>query len=149
MELHNLSPAPGSIKKEKRIARGQGSGRGGTSTKGHKGQQSRSGYHQKRHHEGGQMPLQMRLPKVGFHSPNRKEYIGINLDQLQAFASKHKLKEVTLEVLKEKRYIKKNDLVKILGRGEVTGAVTVEAHAATASARSAVEAKGGSITIVQ
>jgi len=149
MELHNLTPADGSIKKGKRIARGQGSGRGGTSTKGHKGQQSRSGYSRKRNHEGGQMPLQMRLPKVGFKSPNRTEYIGINLDQLQAFAEKHKLNEVTIEALRKANYIKKRDLVKIMGRGELTGKVAVEAHAITASAKAAIEGKGGAITIVQ
>lgn len=148
MELHNLTPAPGSIKKGKRIARGQGSGRGGTSTKGHKGQQSRSGYKTKRHHEGGQMPLQMRIPKIGFNSPNRKEYVGINLDQLQSFATKHEISEITLDLLRKANYIKKRDLVKILGRGELTGAVTVEAHAVTAAARGAIEAKGGAITIV-
>ena len=149
MELHNLTPAPGSIKKGKRIARGQGSGHGGTSTKGHKGQQSRSGYSKKRHHEGGQMPLQMRIPKVGFNSPNRVEYVGINLDQLQSFASKHSLESISLEQLRKANYIKKRDRVKILGRGELTSAVSVEAHAITSTARAAVEAKGGAITIVQ
>lgn len=149
MELHNLTPAPGAIKKGKRIARGQGSGRGGTSTKGHKGQQSRTGYKRKRHHEGGQMPLQMRIPKVGFNSPNRKDYVGINLDQLEAFATKHELKEVTLETLRKTNYIKKRDIVKILGRGELTGKISVEAHAATKTARAAIEEKGGQITIVQ
>jgi large subunit ribosomal protein L15 len=149
MELHNLTPASGAIKKEKRIARGQGSGHGGTSTKGHKGQQSRSGYKHKRHHEGGQMPLQMRIPKVGFNSPNKVEYVGINLDQLQSFVSKNGVKSVTLEVLRKANYIKKRDLVKILGRGEVSDSFSVEAHAVSASARAAIEAKGGSITIVQ
>jgi large subunit ribosomal protein L15 len=149
MELHNLKPATGATKNRKRIARGQGSGYGGTSTKGHKGQQSRSGYSRKRNHEGGQMPLQMRIPKVGFNSPNRTEYIGINLDQLQAFADKHEVTEVTLETLRKANYIKKRDLVKIRGRGELTGKVTVEAHAATATAKTAVESKGGTITIVQ
>jgi large subunit ribosomal protein L15 len=149
MELHNLTPAPGSIKKGKRIARGQGSGHGGTSTKGHKGQQSRSGYSKKRHHEGGQMPLQMRIPKVGFNSPNRTEYIGINLDQLQSFATKHNVDTVTLDLLRKTNFIKKRDLVKILGRGELSAPVTVEVHAVTAAARAAIEAKGGTITIVQ
>lgn len=149
MELHNLTPAPGSIKKGKRIARGQGSGHGGTSTKGHKGQQSRSGYSKKRHHEGGQMPLQMRIPKVGFNSPNRTEYIGINLDQLQSFATKHNVDTVTLDLLRKTNFIKKRDLVKIMGRGELTAPVTVEVHAVTAAARAAIEAKGGTITIVQ
>ena len=149
MELHNLKPANGAIKKEKRIARGQGSGYGGTSTKGHKGQQSRSGAKRKRNHEGGQMPLQMRLPKFGFKSPNRTTYIGINLDQLQAFADKHQVQEVTVETLRKANYIKKRDLVKILGRGELTAKVSVETHAVTAAARTAIEGKGGTITIVQ
>ncbi|HLF62455.1 MAG TPA: 50S ribosomal protein L15 [Saprospiraceae bacterium] len=149
MELHNLTPAPGSIKKGKRIARGQGSGHGGTSTKGHKGQQSRSGYSKKRHHEGGQMPLQMRIPKVGFNSPNKTYFVGINLDQLQSFATKNGVKTVTLDLLRKTNYIKKRDLVKILGRGELTDSVAVEAHAVSASARSAIEGKGGIITIVQ
>jgi large subunit ribosomal protein L15 len=149
MELHNLKPANGATKDRKRIARGQGSGYGGTSTKGHKGQQSRSGYSRKRNHEGGQMPLQMRIPKVGFNSPNRTEYIGINLDQLQAFADKHEISEVTLDSLRKANYIKKRDLVKIMGRGELTGKVIVEAHAATATAKTAIESKGGTITIVQ
>jgi large subunit ribosomal protein L15 len=149
MELNKLTPAPGSVKKTKRIARGQGSGYGGTSTKGHKGQQSRSGHHRKRHHEGGQMPLQMRIPKVGFNSPNKTTYIGINLDQLQSFASKQGVKKVTLELLQKANYIKKRDLVKILGRGELTSSVEVEAHAVSASARAAIEAKGGSVTLVQ
>jgi large subunit ribosomal protein L15 len=149
MELHNLTPAKGSIKKGKRIARGQGSGHGGTSTKGHKGQQSRSGYNRKRHHEGGQMPLQMRIPKVGFNSPNKIYYVGINLDQLQVFASKHGIVNVTLDALKKANYIRKSDHVKIMGRGELSATVSVEAHAVTASARAAIEGKGGTITIVQ
>lgn len=148
MELHNLTPAKGAIKSRKRIARGQGSGRGGTSTKGHKGQQSRAGYKSKRHHEGGQMPLQMRLPKIGFNSPNRKEYVGINLDQLQAFATKHEISEVTLETLRNANYIKKRDIVKILGRGELTDKISVESHAVTKTAREAIEGKGGEIRIV-
>ena len=149
MELHQLTPAKGATKKGKRIARGPGSGRGGTSTRGHKGQQSRSGYKRKRHHEGGQMPLQMRLPKIGFNSPNKTVYFGINLDQLQSFAEKHGVKEVTLDMLRSKGYIKKKDLVKILGRGELAKGVSVEAHAVTAAARAAIEGKGGTITIVQ
>jgi large subunit ribosomal protein L15 len=148
MELHNLTPAEGSIKKGKRIARGQGSGHGGTSTKGHKGQQSRSGYKKKRHHEGGQMPLQMRIPKVGFNSPNRIEVVVVNLDQLQTLASK-KGGQITMDTLRKAGIIGKKDLVKILGRGELTSTVNVEAHAVSASARTAIEGKGGSITIVQ
>ena len=148
MELHTLKPAEGSVKSGRRLGRGQGSGRGGTSTRGHKGQKSRSGYSKKRNHEGGQMPLQMRVPKRGFKSPNRVEYVGINLDQLQAFADKHGTTEVTLELLKSKRYIAGRDLVKIMGRGELTGAIKVEAHKATQTAQKAIEEKGGNITIV-
>lgn len=147
MELHTLKPADGSVKPNKRKGRGQGSGRGGTSTRGHKGQKSRSGYSRKRNFEGGQMPLQMRLPKRGFKSPNRVEYVGINLDQLQAFADKHGTTEVTLDLLKEKRYIAKRDQVKILGRGELTAKINVEAHAITKTARQAIEDKGGNITL--
>ena len=149
MELHELTPARGSIKKGKRIARGQGSGRGGTSTKGHKGQQSRTGYKRKRHHEGGQMPLQMRIPKFGFNSPNKIYFVGINLDQLQAFAAKHQVDQVSLDLLRKSNYIKKRDQVKILGRGALENTLSVEAHAITAAARTAIEAKGGTITIVQ
>lgn len=150
MELHSLKPARGAVKTNtRRKGRGQGSGRGGTATRGHKGQKSRSGYSRKRHHEGGQMPLQMRVPKIGFKSPNRVEYVGLNLDQLQALINKHGLKEVTLDGLKAIRCIRKRDRLKIMGRGEIESAVVIEAHAFTASARQAIEAKGGSVSIVQ
>lgn len=148
MELHTLKPAKGSVRSNKRKGRGQGSGRGGTATRGHKGQKSRSGYSKKRNHEGGQMPLQMRLPKRGFRSPNRTAYTAINLDSLQAFADKHGVKEVTLELLREKRYVSKSDKVKILGRGELTAAMSVEAHAVTKTALAAIEGKGGQVKIV-
>ena len=148
MELHTLKPAEGSVKANKRKGRGQGSGRGGTSTKGHKGQKSRSGWSRKRNFEGGQMPLQMRLPKRGFKSPNRVEYVGINLDQLQAFAEKHGTTDVSLDLLKSSRYIAKRDLVKILGRGTLNAQINVEAHAITKTARTAIEEKGGNITLV-
>ena len=148
MELHNLKPAAGSVKKTKRIGRGEGSGKGGTATRGHKGQKSRSGYTRKRGFEGGQMPLQMRLPKRGFKNPNRVEYVGINLDQIQTFADKYKLDTLTLAVLIEQNYIGKNDHLKILGRGQLERAISVEAHAASVAAKSAIEAKGGSLTIV-
>ena len=148
MELHNLKPAKGSIKKPKRIGRGEGSGKGGTATRGHKGQKSRSGYSRKRNFEGGQMPLQMRLPKRGFNNPNRVAYVGINLDQLQSFADKYKVDTLTIATLVEQNYIGKNDRLKILGRGELQGAITVEAHAASAAAKAAIEGKGGSLTIV-
>ena len=148
MELHNLTPAEGSVRNNKRKGRGQGSGRGGTSTRGHKGAKSRSGYKEKRHHEGGQMPLQMRLPKVGFKNPNRKTFIALNLDQLQAMTEKFKVKDWTLEALKEHNFISGLDKVKVLGRGEIKAKVNLTAHAASETARKAVEAAGGSITIV-
>ncbi|MDH3243581.1 MAG: 50S ribosomal protein L15 [Saprospiraceae bacterium] len=148
MELHNLTPAKGATKKRKRIARGQGSGRGGTSTRGHKGAKSRSGYKRKRNFEGGQMPLQMRLPKVGFNSPNRKEYVTINLDQLTTFVEKYGVSSIDKAVLREKQYIKKNDKVKILGRGELSKKLDVTVHACSASAKAAIEEKGGTVNII-
>ncbi|MDQ3017376.1 MAG: 50S ribosomal protein L15 [Bacteroidota bacterium] len=148
MELHNLTPATGSVKNNKRKGRGQGSGRGGTSTKGHKGAKSRSGYKEKRAHEGGQMPLQMRLPKRGFKNPNRESLIALNLDQLQAMSDKYKVKEWTLEALQTHNFISRNDKVKLLGRGVITSNVNLTIHAASETARKAVEAVGGTITIV-
>ena len=147
MDLHNLKPAKGSIKNRKRIARGQASGSGGTAGRGHKGAKSRSGYSRKRAFEGGQMPLQMRLPKRGFNSPNRVEYVPMNLSQIQAIADKYGVSEVTVEFLREKNIIKKRDLVKVLGGGELTGAVTVNVHASSKSAKKAIEDKGGSLTL--
>ena len=146
MELNNLKPAAGATKSGKRIARGQGSGRGGTSTRGHKGAKSRSGYKSKRNFEGGQMPLQMRLPKRGFNSPNRKEYVVFNLDRLQEISEKHGLTTITPQALYEAKITKKNDLVKVLGSGEVSSALTITAHAASASAKEAIEKAGGSVT---
>jgi large subunit ribosomal protein L15 len=148
MDLSNLTPASGSVKENKRKGRGQGSGRGGTSTRGHKGAKSRSGYKQKRAHEGGQMPLQMRLPKRGFKNPNREAFIALNLDQLQAMTDKHKVSDWTLEALQTHNLISRNDKLKILGRGEIKAKVNLTAHAASEAARKAVEAAGGSITIV-
>ena len=148
MDLHKLTPAEGSVRGYKRKGRGQGSGKGGTSTKGHKGAKSRSGYKQKRHHEGGQMPLQMRLPKKGFKNPNREIFIALNLDQLQAMTDKFKVNEWTLEKLREHNLISGNDRVKVLGRGAINSNVTLIAHAASETARKAVEAAGGTITIV-
>jgi len=144
MELHNLKPADGAVKKGKRIARGQGSGRGGTSTKGHKGAQSRTGYSRSVGFEGGQMPLQRRTPKFGFKNPNRVEYVGINLDRLQEFADKTKASEVTYEALKEANMIKKSEKVKILGRGVLTAKLAVKVHAFTKTAQEAIEKAGGS-----
>lgn len=147
MELNNLKPAAGATKSGKRIARGQGSGRGGTSTRGHKGAKSRSGYKSKRNFEGGQMPLQMRLPKRGFNSPNRTEYVAFNLDRLQAISEKYGLTEISPAALYAAGIIKKNDLVKVLATGELTSALTVSAHAGSVAAKEAVEKAGGSFTI--
>ena len=145
MELHNLKPAEGGVHKEgKRVGRGEGSGKGGTSTRGHKGAKSRSGYSKKIGFEGGQMPLQRRVPKFGFKNINRKEYQGINLDKLQALVDNGVVKkEVTLETLIENRLAGKNDLVKILGNGELKAALKVSVHKFSASAKAAIEAAGG------
>ena len=146
MNLTNLTPAEGSTKNVKRIGRGQGSGRGGTSTRGHKGQKSRSGYSRKIGFEGGQMPLQRRVPKFGFTNINRVEYKGINIDSLQELVDKKKVKEITLEILVENGLASKNDLVKILGRGELKATVNISAHKFSASAKEAIEKAGGSTT---
>lgn len=143
MDLSKLKPAEGATKKEKRIGRGQGSGRGGTSTKGHKGQKADTGYNRRRGFEGGQTPLVRRLPKFGFTNPTRVEYKGINLDALQALVDKKGLKTVDLQVMRENGLIARNDRVKILGRGELKGAIEVKANAFSASAKAAIEAKGG------
>lgn len=146
MNLHNLKPAAGSVHKEgKRVGRGEGSGKGGTAARGHKGAGSRSGTSTKRGFEGGQMPLYRRLPKIGFKSLNRVEYVGINLDRLQIIASEKNLKLIDFDVLVANGVVSKNDLVKILGRGEISIAVEVKAHAFSASAQKAIEAVGGSI----
>ncbi len=145
MNLNNLKPAEGSVKNRKRIGRGTGSGRGGTSTRGHKGAGSRSGYSSKVGFEGGQMPLQRRVPKVGFKNPNRVEYVGINLDVLQNLAEKFNLASIDFDTLKEHGLISKNDIIKILGRGEIKAKLDVKAHAFTATAQKAIEAAGGSV----
>jgi len=145
MNLSNLQPAEGSTKNRKRIGRGTGSGRGGTSTRGHKGAGSRSGYKSKVGFEGGQMPLQRRLPKVGFNPINRVAYVGINLDALQALADKYNLTAIDFATFREHGLASKNDLVKVLGRGEVTSKLDVKAHAFSASAQKAIEAAGGAI----
>ena len=144
MNLHSLKPAEGSVKNGKRIARGQGSGRGGTSTKGHKGAQSRTGYSRSAGFEGGQMPLQRRVPKFGFKNPTRVEYVGINLDRLQEFIDNTKATEVTTAGLVEANLIKKTEIVKILGRGELTSKVDVKVNAFTKTAKAAIEKAGGS-----
>ena len=148
MKLHSLKPAKGSVKKKKRIARGQGSGHGGTSTRGHKGAKSRSGYKSKRAFEGGQMPMQMRLPKRGFKNPNRVEYVPLNLYHLQYLVEKHNLDAIDIETLREKRIIRRNDRVKLLGTGELTSKINVTVHAASASAKEAVEKLGGTVNLV-
>ena len=144
MQLNNLRPAKGSVKTSKRIGRGQGSGKGGTATRGHKGQKSRSGYSRKIGFEGGQMPLQRRVPKFGFTNINRKEYLGINLDKLQEFVDNGRLKgAVTMETLVEARLVRKNDLVKILGRGELNAKLDITVHKFTETAKVAIEKAGG------
>ena len=146
MNLSNLTPATGSVKTRKRIGRGQGSGRGGTSTRGHKGAQSRSGYSRKIGFEGGQMPLQRRLPKFGFKSLDRIEYNGINLDVLQGLVDKHSLTEITHEIFVGHGLASKRDRVKILGRGELKSKINVTAHAFSETAKAAIEALGGTTT---
>jgi large subunit ribosomal protein L15 len=145
MELNNLQPAKGSVKGQgKRIGRGQGSGKGGTATRGHKGAKSRSGYSKKIGFEGGQMPLQRRVPKFGFTNINRKEFVGINLDKLQEFVDNGKIKDtVNMEVLVASRLARKNELVKILGRGELKAKLNITVHKFTATAKAAIEKAGG------
>ncbi len=144
MSLHNLKPAEGSVKKVKRIARGEGSGKGGTATRGHNGQKSRSGYSRKIGFEGGQMPLQRRVPKFGFTNINRKEYVGVNLDKLQNLVDSGIITDtVSLDVLVENRLARKNDLVKILGGGELKAKLNITVHKFTATAKAAIEAAGG------
>ncbi len=141
--LSNLKPAKGSTHSRKRIGRGEGSGRGGTSTRGHKGQKSRSGYSRRAGFEGGQMPLQRRVPKFGFKPLNRVEYRGINLDTLQELATKREIDDITLEVLREAGLVSRKHRVKILGRGKLTAKLTVEAHAFSKSAEDAIISAGG------
>lgn len=143
MDLSNLKPAKGSTKSKKRIGRGQGSGYGGTSTRGHKGQKSRSGYSKKIGFEGGQMPLQRRVPKYGFTNINRKEFKAINIGTLQELADKKKLTEITVDTLFDAGLVQKSTLVKILGEGELNAKLNVKAHAFSKSAIEAIEAKGG------
>ncbi len=143
MDLSNLQPAAGSVKRKTRIGRGAGSGKGGTSTRGHKGAKSRSGYSRKIGFEGGQMPLQRRLPKFGFKNINRVEYKAINLDLIEAVATARNLEKVGLEELRAAGYLRRNQLAKVLGNGAVTRALTVEANAFSASAKAAIEAAGG------
>lgn len=143
MNLHNLTPASGATKNRKRIARGQGSGHGGTSTRGHKGAKSRSGYSRKIGFEGGQMPLQRRVPKFGFKNINRVEYKGINLDIIQALIERKGVTEITPEVLQDNGLVSRNELVKILGRGELKTKINVTAHKFSSTAKVAIEGQGG------
>jgi large subunit ribosomal protein L15 len=148
MDLSNLKPAKGSTKKSKRIGRGQGSGKGGTSTKGHKGAQSRSGYSKKVGYEGGQMSLVRRVPKFGFTNFNRKEYKGINIDVLQQISDKAGVTVINPEVMVKNGYASKNDLIKILGRGELKAKLEVHAHGFSASAKKAIEELGGTANTI-
>ena len=149
MDLSKLKPAKGATKRNKRLGRGQGSGQGGTAGKGHKGQKADTGYNRRRGFEGGQTPLVRRVPKFGFVNPTRVEYKGINLDALQALADKNKVSVIDIETLRANGLIAKNDLVKILGRGELKGAIEVKANAFSESAKAAIEAKGGKVEIVK
>jgi len=148
MKLHRLRPASGSTKNGKRIARGQGSGKGGTATRGHKGAQSRSGYSRKRNFEGGQMPLQMRLPKRGFKNPNRTAYVPMNLERIQEIVDKYNIEKISPEWLAEKRIVRKNAKIKVLGTGELKTKIEIAAHACSNSAKEAIEKLGGSVNLV-
>ena len=145
MDLSNLKPAAGSVKKNKRLGRGQGSGKGGTSTKGHKGQKSRSGYSKKIGFEGGQMPLQRRVPKFGFKNINRIEYKGINIGTLQALADKNNIDSIDVQILIDSGLVSKKSLVKILGKGQLTKKLVVKAHAFSKSAQDAIKASQGTV----
>ena len=146
MKLHSLKPAKGSVNREKRIGRGEGSGHGGTSTRGHKGAQSRSGYSRKLGFEGGQMPLQRRLPKFGFTNINRIEYKAINISTLQALYEKTGVTEITIDTLVQSGFLSKKDRVKVLGQGSLSAKLNVTAHAFSKSAVAAIEAQGGGAT---
>ena len=150
MELSNLKPQSGSVtSKKKRLGRGQGSGKGGTATRGHKGAKSRSGYSKKLGFEGGQMPLQRRVPKFGFRNINRVEYKGINLDTIQDLVEKTKLKAINPDILIENGLANKKDLVKVLGRGELSAKVDVTAHGFSEKAKTVIEGLGGKIEIIK
>ena len=148
MKLNNLTPAAGSKGREKRIGRGEGSGHGGTSTRGHKGAQARSGYSRKLGFEGGQMPIQRRLPKFGFTNPTRVEYKAINVAMLQSLAESHNLSVITVDTLREAGFINKNQLVKVLGNGVLTVKLEVSANAFSKSAIAKIEAVGGTATTI-
>ncbi|MCC5928454.1 MAG: 50S ribosomal protein L15 [Cyclobacteriaceae bacterium] len=145
MKLHTLKPAKGAVKVGKRLGRGQGSGMGGTSTRGHKGAKSRSGYSQKQGFEGGQMPLQRRIPKFGFKNPNRVEYKAVNLDTIEELAQKLSETEISVQTLIDNGIVGKNHLVKILSRGELKSKLSINAHAFSAKAVEAIEKLGGTV----
>src|SRR5215813_2295886 len=149
MNLHSIKPAKGATHKEKRLGRGEASGKGGTSTKGNKGGQSRAGYQRKNAHEGGQMPIQRRLPKRGFNNIHRVEYKVFNVGQVDHLAEKYSIKEFTLENLYENGLISQNDKVKLLGNGEIKTKLVFKVNAVSEKAKSAVEAAGGSIEIIK
>ena len=149
MKLHELRPAKGATHKDKRIGRGDGSGHGGTSTKGTKGGQSRTGYKRKMAHEGGQMPIQRRIPKRGFKNPDRVEYKVFNIGQLEQLADKYSIKEFSLENLYINGLVSQNDKVKILGNGELKKKFTFKVNAISEKAKSAIEAAGGTVEIVK
>ena len=148
MNLHTLKPAKGATHKEKRIGRGEASGKGGTSTKGNKGGQSRAGYASKMAHEGGQMPIQRRLPKRGFKNINRVEYTVFNLGQIEQLAEKYGFTEITVEVLYTNGLISKTDKVKVLGNGELKSKLSFKVNAVSEKAKAAIEASGGSVEIL-
>jgi len=148
MKLHTLKPAPNSTKTSKRVGRGQGSGKGGTSARGNNGAGQRSGNSIKFGFEGGQMPLQRRIPKFGFTNRNRVEYLPVNVFKLQQLHEQHGITDFTLDVLIEHRLAAKNDLIKVLCKGEITAKINITAHACSAAAKEAIEAKGGTITIL-
>lgn len=148
MKLHELKPAMGSTHSRRRIGRGTGSGLGGTSTRGHKGAKARSGYKRKIGFEGGQMPLQRRVPKAGFKNINHKEYFAVNISTLQKLAESKKWEKIGIQELAEARLTNGKELVKVLGNGELTAKLTVEAHAFSKKAEEAIKAAGGNITII-
>ena len=149
MNLSNLKPAAGSVKHSKHIGRGAGSGKGGNATRGNKGAKARSGYHQKVGFEGGQMPIYRRLPKFGFTNTNRIEYVGINVDTLNALAEAKNITDFNIEVFKQNGLISSKDRIKILGRGELSKALNVTAHAFSATAKKAIEDNGGTATVIE
>ncbi|MCC7524402.1 MAG: 50S ribosomal protein L15 [Chitinophagaceae bacterium] len=149
MKLHQLKPAQGATHKDKRLGRGEASGHGGTSTKGNKGQQSRAGYKSKMAHEGGQMPIQRRLPKRGFKNPHRVEYAVFNLGQIEQLQAKYNLQEVSVENLYVNGLIKKTDKVKILGNGGLTTGINFKVDAVSEKAKAAIEAVGGTVEILK